>query len=274
MQGDGLKDRQPGLFISKVPWRSVIIGNIISRKAEIFMENNKDLVQMERKKTFSGLQVAGIVLGTIVLTVGITLFAAWSYFFPQPFEPVTLSAAEQKQLEVKLDRLEAVGIPAELGVEERTERGAAEDLGADGRLKPQKYSEEGASREVLFTEREVNALIATNTDLADKVAVDLADNLVSARLRIPVDPDFPFFGGKTLRVRAGVEIAYRQGRPVVIVKGVSLMGVPLPNAWIGGIKNIDLVKEFSAEKGFWRAFADGVESINVEEGKLKITLKE
>ena len=52
------------------------------------------------------------------------------------------------------------------------------------------------------------------------------------------------------------------------------MGVPLPNAWLGGIKNIDLVEEFSTEEGFWKAFADGVESIGVQEGTLKVTLKE
>ncbi len=141
-------------------------------------------------------------------------------------------------------------------------------------MSPQKYSEEGTGRDVLFTEREVNALIATNTDLADKLAVELADNLISARMRVSVDPDFPFFGGKTLRVRAGVEMAYREGSRVVIVPGVSLMGVPLPNAWLGGIKNIDLVKEFSSDEGFWKAFGDGVESIAVEEGRFKVTLKE
>jgi len=39
------------------------------------------------------------------------------------------------------------------------------------------------------------------------------------------------------------------------------MGVPIPNAWLGGIKNIDLVKEFGADKGFWKTFSDGVENL-------------
>lgn len=51
------------------------------------------------------------------------------------------------------------------------------------------------------------------------------------------------------------------------------MGVPVPNAWLGGMKNIDLVKRFEAEKGFWKAFSDGVENIKVEEGLLKVKLK-
>jgi hypothetical protein len=52
------------------------------------------------------------------------------------------------------------------------------------------------------------------------------------------------------------------------------MGVPMPNAWLGGIKNIDLVKEFGEDKGFWKAFADGVEDIKIKEGHLRIKLKE
>jgi hypothetical protein len=81
-------------------------------------------------------------------------------------------------------------------------------------------------------------------------------------------------GGKTIRARAGAELAYRDNRPVVIFKGISLMGVPVPNAWLGGFKNIDLVREFGGDKGFWKSFSDGVETIRVKEGLLYIKLKE
>jgi hypothetical protein len=117
-------------------------------------------------------------------------------------------------------------------------------------------------------------MMAKNTDLADKLAIDLAENMVSIKLLIPLDPDFPMLGGQTLKVKAGAELAYRDGRPVVKLKGVSLMGVPMPNAWLGGIKNIDLIKEFGADEGVWKSIADGVESISVVEGFLKIQLKE
>mgnify|MGYP003997617257 FL=1 len=52
------------------------------------------------------------------------------------------------------------------------------------------------------------------------------------------------------------------------------MGVPIPNSWLGGIKNIDLVQEFGADEGFWKGFSDGVESITVGDGNLEIKLKE
>lgn len=84
----------------------------------------------------------------------------------------------------------------------------------------------------------------------------------------------PLFGGKTLKMAAGLELRFAEGRPVVELRGISLRGVPIPNAWLGGIKNIDLVEEFGGQGGFWQAFAAGVEDIRVEEGRLTVQLKE
>ncbi len=147
-------------------------------------------------------------------------------------------------------------------------------LSTQGVLEPEAYTEVGADRELEITERELNAILANNSDLADKVAIDLSDRLISARLRLPLDPDFPFFGGKILKARAGIEFAYDQGRPVVILKGVSVMGVPIPNSFLGGLKNIDLVSEFGNQGGFWQSFERAVELTQVEDGALKIKLKE
>jgi plasmid maintenance system antidote protein VapI len=141
-------------------------------------------------------------------------------------------------------------------------------------MTPERYSEENATREIFFTEKELNGLIASETDLATRVAIDLSDDLASAKVLIPVDPDFPVLGGKTLRVNAGVELAYTAGRPIVVLRGISVMGVPVPNAWLGNLKNVDLVQQFGSDAGFWKAFADGVELIRVEDGELLIKLRE
>jgi len=61
---------------------------------------------------------------------------------------------------------------------------------------------------------------------------------------------------------------------VVVLQGVSVWGVPMPNAWLGGLKNIDLIEEFGAADGFWSAFADGIDDIRVEDGKLLLQLAE
>jgi hypothetical protein len=139
---------------------------------------------------------------------------------------------------------------------------------------PSPYDESEANREISLSERELNSLIAQNTDLATRVVIDLSDDLASARLLIPVDLDFPLFGGKTLRVNAGVGLAYTGKRPVVRLKGISVMGVPIPNAWLGNLKNVDLVEQYGTDTGFWQAFAAGVAQLAVEEGRLKIKLRE
>jgi hypothetical protein len=110
--------------------------------------------------------------------------------------------------------------------------------------------------------------------MAEQAVIDLADNLASAKILLPLDPDFPFIGGKTLKVNAGMELAYANNNPIIKLKGVSVWGVPVPNAWLGNLKNVDLVSEFGGNAGFWQSFAAGVEDIHVEEGHLLIKLKE
>ncbi len=52
------------------------------------------------------------------------------------------------------------------------------------------------------------------------------------------------------------------------------MGVPVPAAWMGGLKNIDLIQQFGVEEGFWKTFAAGVDSMTVADGQLHVRLKE
>ncbi len=220
-----------------------------------------------RKKKFGCLQVLGIVLLTVLVTAGLTFWAAKTYIFPGQFKPVTLTAQENETLSVKLESFDFSQAQTTKNPEQNQEN-------LNDPLQPKAYSEKDASRKISFTEREINAILANNTDLATKVAIDLADDLISARLRIPMDQDFPIFGGKILRAAAGLELAYSDGKPVAILRGVKLMGVPIPNAWLGGLKNIDLVQEFGGDEGFWKLFSDGVESIKTQNGTLDITLKE
>ncbi|WP_298038713.1 hypothetical protein [uncultured Desulfuromonas sp.] len=214
-----------------------------------------------------GLKIVAIV---VVATVIATLAAVWAvttYLFPSEFKPVTLSAKEERTLDAKLERLDSF----EKGPSSRRE---PPQSAGEAPLEPEAYSEEGADREIVLSEKELNALLAKNTDLATKLAIDLADDLASAKLLVPLDEEFPFLGGKTLKVTAGLQLAYAEGRPVVALRGVSVWGVPLPNAWLGNLKNVDLVKEFGGGEGFWSAFAAGIDEIAIEEGSLRVRLKE
>ena len=228
---------------------------------------NTDAVSPPPDKTgLNWLQVVLIVAGTVVVTVLLTLWIIRTYVFPADFEPVALSPKEEQVLAAKLERLESMQTPS-------GEQIAPGEI-VDGKLAPEVYSEDPSKRALDFTERELNALLAKNTELAERVAIDLSDRLISAKLLIPMDEDFPVLGGRVLRIKTGMVFDYKESRPVVKLQGVTLMGVPLPNAWLGGLKNVDLVAEFGGDEGFWRAFADGVEGIEVKEGRLQLRLKE
>lgn len=215
------------------------------------------------KRRFGSLHVLLFVLIAVLVAAVVSFFVFKEVLFPSAFKPVELSAREEKALQEKLDRLDPTALSA---------RPPSQKTGSS--LEPEPYSEDAADRTIRFTEKEVNALLAKNTDLANKVAIDLSPDLVSAKLLIPLDEDLPFFGGKILRVKTGVTFSYAEGRPVVMLRGLTLMGVPLPNAWLGGLKNIDLMKEYGGQAGFWKAFGDGVKELRVEEGGVTITLKE
>ena len=215
-------------------------------------------------------QVLLIIISTILITIAGTYWVLKTYVFTTSFTPVELSDKEEKSLQTKL---QAIGYDAIFSTQIPHENDQ-HAIDEDGFLKPEAYSEKNAVREITFTERELNGLLAKNTDLAQKVAIDLANNLVSAKLLIPLEEDFPVLGGKTLRLNAGIGMAYEQEKPIIILKGVSIMGVPIPNAWLGGLKNVDLVDEFGVDPGFWKSFSEGVENIQVSDGKINIKLKE
>jgi hypothetical protein len=218
---------------------------------------------LENGKKPHRLRIAAIIVCTALLATAATLGLASVFLFPKTFKPVRLTDREQRVLDGKIQSLTS---PGRRPVENRVQ--------GTGVLEPERYSETGANRQIQLTERELNALLAKNTDLAQKLAIDLSEDMASAKLLVPLDPELPILGGKTLKVTAGMELRYSNRKPVVILRGVSIWGVPIPNAWLGGIKNIDLVSEFGMENGFWRTLAAGIEDIRIADGRLSVTLKE
>lgn len=209
------------------------------------------------------LHITGLILLTVFISVSVTVWVIQYFLFPKPFEPVTLEGREKIELQQKM---QDIGLP-DLFAQDSP---AQEETG----LTPEPYTEDPAKREISLSEKELNALLATNTSWGEKAVIDLADNLASAKMLLPLDPDLPFFGGKTLKVNTGVELMFADERPVIKLRGVSVWGVPLPNAWLGNLKNVDLVKEFGGDAGFWQSFADGIDNIRVEEGHLLVKLRE
>ena len=218
-------------------------------------------------KSRLGMKVLKVVA---IASVVIALLMVWwvkHNLYASAFTPTELNSKERAVLQYKLERLEKAAQKEHVVRKKwRFDPSTA--------LKPEPYSEKNARREISLTEKEINALIANNPEVAQRVAIDLADDLVSIKLVLPVDEEVPVLGGKTLRIHVGITLAYEEGRPVVALKGVSLGGIPLPNAWLGYLKGVNLVDEFGDEGGFWALFSEGVEDLEVEEGHIQVKLKE
>jgi hypothetical protein len=218
-----------------------------------------------KRKTSGSRTTRILTIGFVILCVAFLLVAVWikRNVYASKFTPVALSQKEQEVLDSKLALLRD------------NDPVTAEKRRLPGKpLTPEPYTEERAKREIRLTERELNALIANSPDTAEKVAVDLSNDLISVKLVLPVDEEVPILGGKTLKIHMGLTVSYEGSSSIIALKGVSLGGIPLPNAWLGNLKNVNLLEQFGTEDGFWKIFSAGVRTIKVRQGHLQIRLKE
>lgn len=213
------------------------------------------------------LRILGIA--SVVALIIILVVAGWVKYniYASKLTPTELNAKEQKVLKSKLSLL------MESAQKDRSPGSLDSHTSAEA-LKPEPYSEVGAKREISLTEKELNWMIADEPEVARKVAIDLSEDLVSVKLVIPMDEDILILGGKTLRLNLGLILSYENSKPVVAIKGVSIGGIPMPNAWLGYMKERNLVEEFGTETGFWKLFSEGINNLAVKEGHILISLKE
>jgi hypothetical protein len=233
------------------------------------------------QRRFGCLQVILFLAVAVLVTAALTLWVARTWFYPPPLEPVQLTVPERQVIDEKLQYIRQEGsppAPTDRGgpvVDPDARGGPVVDPEARGEpLVPELYREDPQARVIHFTERELNGLIADNPDLARRVALHLSEDLVSATVLVTLPQDFPFMSGRTIRVNAGLGLRHVEGRPVVELRGISVMGVPLPSAWLGGLKGRDLVALHGGDPGIWQAFADGVADVRVEQGRLRVELAE
>ncbi len=224
--------------------------------------------------------VGGLLL-TFLLTFAVIFFWFRSYFYASPIDPVELSSSEKQELDQKIEKLstpewqrskEKSNQPS-TEVSYDNQQGGQVPAFDEKELQPEKYSEDDSKRDIFFTEKELNSLIADNEDLAGAFAVDLAEDLVSVKWVVDVPDDIIVLGGKTLKLNLGAKVAFQNDQPVVELQGVSLGGIPIPNAWLGDLKYKDLVTEFGESGGFWKQFKEGIEELEVVDGAIRIKLK-
>lgn len=220
--------------------------------------------------TVSGLAIAGVF--------------TYNYYFHASIQPTKLNDSEMLVLNEKLKH-----------IEERSEQspdGTFRDdvLVESGRVtvippanppvtKPSAPVEAPRDeRTLVLTQRELNGILNHNTEFGQYVKVDLKPGYFDVTTIVPVPEDAPFLGGKTLRLSIDVNLKKAEGGDMVLaVRDVSLLGVPLPAAWLealGIYKGDNLLKELEAQSPFFERFFAGIEKVELAGGEMKVRLAE
>ncbi|MFI0459012.1 MAG: hypothetical protein ACH254_15590, partial [Candidatus Thiodiazotropha endolucinida] len=104
-----------------------------------------------------GIHIMWIVLATILVTAAVTYWVVRTYIYAKDFTPVQLTHAEQQVLNDKLKQLGYQPSPVSQPDQHAQKKESDEQW-----LRPERYDEQGARREVLFSERELYAMVANN----------------------------------------------------------------------------------------------------------------
>ena len=211
----------------------------------------------------------GALLGFMVLVAATVAITVW--YLQRPIKPVELSSAEKAAVEKKLDRLGGTPVPAARapGASTPVPRAphAPAPESAVTMLEQDRPYERGA-KVLRLTERELNGLLNLNTDLGQTVRLELGRDAINAYLVAPIPEDFPIMGGKVFRARGRFRVALTNGAAAyAILEDVTVFGLSLPKAWLGGIKGENLLGDAVGKRN-GSPILKAVKSLRVEPGAL------
>jgi hypothetical protein len=202
------------------------------------------------------------VLALVLIIVGTVAITLW--WIQRPIKPVVLSAQEKAAVEAKLQHVGS-GEPAErlsLAIPP-----PSTPQGQDRAYVP-------GSRVFKLTEREINGLLNANTDLGNTVRLELGRDAVNAYVAVPIPQDFPIGGGRTFRARARFGLSLGDGgAPYAILEDVTVLGLSLPKAWLGGLKGKNLLEQATGQRN-GAPVLQGIKSLHVEPGALVLEVSD
>lgn len=200
-----------------------------------------------------------VVCGLILVCCGITAAAtAWwvkHNIYASPLMPVHLSQSEQSVLDQKLNSL-----------------GASADAAASVKTAKQRADEE--RRTLVLSEKEINAFLERQ-GLGQQMKVDLESKAATVTALIPMNKEVPLVGGTTLRLKISVGAEKSGERTFAFkVNDVSVGGIPLPNAWLGDIKGVNLLAGSVESDPALRRFLAGIGDFAIDSGSIRVLLND
>ena len=218
------------------------------------------------RKTRWLLYVCGAFLALILAIVATVLITLW--WMQRPIKPVDLSVSEKATVEEKLQRINGgtVRSPSSPALPAESSGGTASQ--------PQEQPYQPGSKNLILTEREINGLLNANTDLGKSVRLEFTRDAINAYVAVPIPEDFPVAGGKMFRARGRFRLSLGNGGvPYAILEDVTVFGLSLPKAWLGGLKGENLLGEAMGNRNGSPVFR-GIKSLQVEPGALVLTVED
>jgi len=204
------------------------------------------------RSTWKGkaLVITAIVLGTATVAGAGAAWWVKHNIYASALRPVALTPAEQTDLQSKL-----------------------KVLGQSGTATP--VDPEVARRTLTLSEREINAFL-DQQGLGETVKVEFTNGGAAATVIIPVDKDAPLIGGTTLRLHLAFGARMDASKKFTLsLNDVSIGGVPLPNAWLGNLKGLNLLAESPLHSDpAVKGFLAGIRDFKIEGGTMRVVLNE
>jgi hypothetical protein len=225
------------------------------------------------KKTRWLLYGCGTLIALLLVIVGTVVITLW--WIQRPIKPVVLSAQEKAAVEEKLQYIGGGNAPAP-APSLRAKTGAASPAVAAGtEANPgQDRPYMPGSKVLKLTEREINGLLNANTDLGKSVRLEFARDAINAYVAVPIPQDFPIGGGKMFRARGRFRLSLgNDATPYAILEDVTVFGLSLPKAWLGGLKGENLIGQAMGERNGKPVF-QGIKSLRVEPGALVLEVED
>ena len=202
------------------------------------------------------LCLGAVLLTTALAVLGAFLWARWT-LNASHITPTQLSAVEQQVLDTKLETIRSSDQPESGQPEEESSEPATPE-----------------NKTLVITEKEINALLASSTELEESVLIDLRRNAVRARWNFPIPQEVPKVGGRRLRGQVDVRVKLEGDALDVRIDDVTVGGLSLPNAWLAGVKGVNLVQEYFGDDPALTAFTAGIKSFEIRNDELRIVLEE
>lgn len=194
-----------------------------------------------------------VLFGIFGLTAASAAFWYHYNFNASPFKPVALSAGEQQTLDAKM---------AVLG-------GKVQELEPPAPSDPAKT--------IVLNEREINAWLQQQ-GLGETVKFSIRNGGIAATVLAPVEEEVPMLGGHTVRLQVAFNTKLDENRRFALsLADVSVGGISLPNAWLGGVKGLNLMAQNDPgmeESPFLKGFAAGIKDFQVRDGELRMVLND